>query len=148
MERTAEDVDYLFAHDATLAAIRDKANASPGSLTAAEIDYQQKAGGFLNTMAALSPAEKRLYDDMVASGNQEAAAGLTQVAFIRATMGHMAGGENGTTYDPSATELSAANVLKYFRHSIVDNSGKAESQFQALVHYLENRPAQSTVAAA
>lgn len=140
MARTAEDVDYLFAHDAKLAAIRDKESKSPGSLTAAEIDYQQKAGGFVNTMANLSPAEKDLYDKAVASGNKEAAAGISQIAFIR-TMGHVAGGAAGTTYDPLDTAITAANVEKFFSHSIVDPSGKAGAQFQALIQYLHDNPA-------
>ena len=93
VSRTAEDTDYLFAHDARLAAIRDKGNKSPGSLTAEELDYEQKAGGFVNTMANLNPTENAPYDKMVASGNTAAAAGMSQIAFIR-TMGHMAGGAN------------------------------------------------------
>ena len=139
LSRTAEDTDYLFAHDARLATIRDK---NPDSLTAEELDYEQKAGGFVNTMANLSPAEKGLYDKMVASGDKAAAAGMSQIAFIR-TMGHMAGGANGTTYDPISTEITAANIGKYFSHSIVDPSGKAQAQFQALIKYLQSNPANS-----
>ena len=139
MSRTAEDMDYMLAHDTKLAAIRDKA---PGTLTAEELDYEQKAGGFVNTMANLSPAEKALYDKAVASGNLQAAAGISQIALIR-MMGHTAGGANGTTYDPINTEITAANIEKYFSNSIVDPSGKAQSQFQALIQYLQNNPAVS-----
>ena len=112
---------------------------SPDKLTAEELDYMQKAGGFVNTMANLSPAEKALYDKAVASGNTEAAAGISQIAFVR-TMGHTAGGAGGSTYDPLNTEITAANIEKYFSHSIIDPSGKAQSQFQALIQYLQDNP--------
>jgi len=140
MSRSAEDMDYLYAHDPKLAAISDKLSKNPGSLTSAELDYQQKTLGFVNTMAYLSPTEKGLYDKAVASGNLQAAAGINQIAFIR-TMGHMAGGADGTTYDPVNTEITPENIEKYFSHSIVDPSGKAETQFQALIQYLHNNPA-------
>lgn len=52
-------------------------------LTADELDYVQKASGFVNTFANLSSAEKSLYDKAVASGNTEAAAGIAQIALIR-----------------------------------------------------------------
>jgi hypothetical protein len=94
-------------------------------------------------MASLSPAEKALYDKVVASGNKDAAAGISQIAFIRTTSGHTAGGANGTTYDPMNTEITAANIERYFSHSIVDSTGKAQSQFQALIQYLQNNPATS-----
>lgn len=132
----------MLAHDTRFAAIRDKMqeNHGPDSLTVEELDYAQKAGGLVNTMANLSPAEKTLYNKMVASGNTAAVAGLSQIALIR-MMGHTAGGANGTTYDPINTEITAANIEKYFSHSIIDPSGKAQSQFQALIQYLQSNPA-------
>jgi hypothetical protein len=139
VSRTQEDQDYLFANDKKLAEITAQGK-SPDKLTAEELDYVQKAGGFVNTMANLSPAEKALYNQAVASGNTEAAAGISQIAFIR-TMGHTAGGADGSTYDPLNTEITAANIAKYFSHSIVDPSGKAQSQFQALIQYLQDNPA-------
>lgn len=139
VSRTQEDQDYLFANDKKLAEITAQGK-SPDKLTAEELDYMQKAGGFVNTMANLSPAEKALYDKAVASGNTEAAAGISQIAFIR-MMGHTAGGADGSTYDPLNTEITAANIEKYFSHSIVDPSGKAQSQFQALIQYLQVNPA-------
>ncbi len=135
VNRTQEDQDFLFANDKRLAEITAQGK-SPDKLTAEDLDYMQKAGGFVNTMANLSPAEKALYDKAVASGNTEAAAGISQIAFVR-TMGHTAGGANGTTYDPLNTEITAANVEKYFSHSIIDPTGKAQSQFQALIQYLQ-----------
>lgn len=142
LSRTQEETDYVLAHDTRFAAIRDKMKGGngPDTLTADDLDYMQKAGGFVNTMAMLSPAEKTLYDKMVASGNTAAAAGMSQIALIR-MMGHTAGGANGTTYDPINTEITVANIEKYFSHSIVDPSGKAQSQFQALIQYLQSNPA-------
>lgn len=140
MSRTQEEWDYLFANDEKLAEITAKANQNPGSLTSSEIDYEQKARGFVNTMANLSPTEKAMYDKAVASGNAQAAAGIGQIAFIR-TMGHTAGGADGTTYDPINTKITAENIVKYFSHSIVDPSGTAQAQFQALIAYLQNAPA-------
>lgn len=139
LARTPEDSEYLVAHDAKFAEIRDKRN-NGASLTSSEIDYQQKAIGFVNTMASLNPAEKQMYDDMVATGNSAAAEGLANIAFMRTTLGHTAGGAEGTTYDPVNTEITAANVVKYFMNTIVDNTGKSQTQFQALIQYLENRP--------
>lgn len=100
----------------------------------------QKATGMVNTFANLSPKEKALYDKAVASGNKEAAAGISQIAFIR-MMGHTAGGANETTYDPLNTEIAAANIEQYFRHTIIDSTGQAQSHFQALIQYLQNNPA-------
>lgn len=132
--RTADE-----AHAAALAA----QSKSPEQLTASELDRMQKAGGFVNTMAYLSPAEKALYDQAVASGNTEAAAGLAQIALIR-TGGHTAGRADGTTYDPQETAISATNVDRYFRHSIIDSSGHAERNFQALIRFLHSSQATAT----
>lgn len=145
--RTSEDMDYLAAHDAKLAAIHNK-SSNGINLTSSEIDYLQKIGGFVNTMASLSPAEKQMYDDMVAAGNSAAAEGIAKIAFMRATMGHTAGGANGTTYDPINTEITAENVVKYFMNTIKDETGKSGDQFQALVQYLENRPSHSASSSA
>lgn len=126
------------ANDKRLAEITAQGK-SPEKLTASELDYMQKAGGFVNTMAYLSPTEKALYDKAVTSGNTQAAEGLAQIALIR-TGGHMAGGAAGTTYDPSETAITAANVEKYFRYSIVDPSGAANAKFQALIQFLQSNP--------
>jgi hypothetical protein len=136
--RTQEEQDYVRANDKRLAEITAQGKP-PEKLTADELDYLQKAAGFVNTFANLSPAEKALYDKAVASGNAEAAAGISQVAFIR-MMGHTAGGANGTTYDPLNTEITAANIASYFSHSIVDPTGEAQSKFQALIQFLQGNP--------
>ena len=107
----------------------------PEKLTADELDYMQKATGLVNTMANLSPAEKALYDKAVASGNTAAAAGISQIALVR-MMGHTAGGAGGATYDPLNTAITAANVERYFSHSIVDPTGQAKAGFGALIAFL------------
>lgn len=139
VNRSQEDHDFLFANDKRLAEITAQGKSSD-KLTADELDYMQKATGMVNTFANLSPAEKALYDKAVASGNTEAAAGISQIALVR-MMGHTAGGADGSTYDPLNTEITAANIEKYFSHSIVDSTGKAQSQFQALIQFLQNNPA-------
>ena len=133
MSRTPEDMEYLIANDKKYAAILDKQGVG---VTAAEVDYMQKAGGAVNSFALLSPAEKELYDKAVASGNSEAAAGISIIAFTR-TLGHSAAGKDGATYDPINTEITPANIEKYFRHSISDTSGKSPSQLQALIQFLQ-----------
>ena len=76
----------------------------------------------------------------MASGDTQAAAGISQIALVR-MMGHTAGGANGTTYDPLNTEITAANIERYFSHSIIDPSGKAQEQFQALMQFLQKNSA-------
>ena len=139
VNRSQEDSDFLFANDKRLAEITAQGK-SPDQLTAEDLDYMQKATGLVNTMANLSPKEKAMYDKAVASGNSDAAAGIAQIALIRMG-GGMAGGANGTTYDPLNTEITAANVEKYFSYSIVDPSGNAAAKFQALIQFLQSNPA-------
>jgi len=134
VSRTDADTAFLFANDKKLAEISAQGK-SPDQLTSSELDYMQKSLGFVNTMANLSPAEKSLYDQAIASGNTEAAQGLAQIAFIR-TGGQMAGGANGTTYDPTNTAITAENIEKYFSHSIIDSTGNANTKFQALIQFL------------
>lgn len=138
LSRTQEEQDYVRANDMRLAEITAQGKP-PEKLTADELDYVQKAAGFVNTFTNLSPAEKALYDKAVASGNTEAAAGISQIALVR-MMGHTAGGSNGSTYDPLNTEITAANIEKYFSHSIVDPTGNAQSRFQALIQFLQDNP--------
>ncbi len=134
INRSEADQAYLFAHDQRLAEIAAQGKP-PEKLTADELDYMQKATGMVNTMANLSPAEKALYDKAVASGNAAAAAGISQIALVR-MMGHTAGGAGGATYDPLNTAITAANVERYFSHSIVDPTGQAKAGFQALIAFL------------
>ena len=139
INRPLEDQDFLFANDKRLAEIKAQGK-SPDQLTANDLDYMQKATGLVNTFANLSSAEKALYDKAVKSGNADAAAGIAQVAMVR-MMGHSAGGANGATYDPLSTEITPANIEKYFSNSIVDPTGNAQSKFQALMQFLRTNPA-------
>ncbi|MBP7444383.1 MAG: hypothetical protein KA855_05835 [Zoogloea sp.] len=134
INRSEADQTYLFTHDKRLADITAQGKP-PEKLTADELDYMQKATGLVNTMANLSPAEKALYDKAVASGNTAAAAGISQIALVR-MMGHTAGGAGGASYDPLNTAITAANVERYFSHSIVDPSGQAKAGFGALIAFL------------
>ena len=134
INRSEADQAYLFTHDKRLAEIAAQGKP-PEKLTADELDYMQKATGMVNTMANLSPTEKALYDKAVASGNTAAAAGISQIALVR-MMGHTAGGAGGATYDPLNTAITAANVERYFSHSIVDPTGQAKAGFQALIAFL------------
>jgi hypothetical protein len=133
INRSEADQAYLFTHDKRLADITAQGKP-PEKLTADELDYMQKATGLVNTMANLSPAEKALYDKAVASGNTAAAAGISQIALVR-MMGNTAGG-GGATYDPLNTDITAANVERYFSHSIVDPTGQAKAGFTALIAFL------------
>ena len=123
-ERTADDMDFLLANDKKLAEIEARGDANQ---TSADIDYVQKARGFVNTMANLSTGEKALYDELVAKGNSAAAAAISQIAFIR-EMGHTAGGPDGTAYDPINTEITAESILKLFRHSIPQANPRTSSR--------------------
>lgn len=136
VNQSQEDHDFLFANDKKLAEISTKPY---NARTADDIDYMQKATGFVNTFAHLSSAEKALYDKAGASGNTEAAEGIAQIALIRQG-GEMTGGANGTTYNSRTTEITAANIEKYFSHSIVDPTGQAQSKFQALMQFLQSNP--------
>ncbi len=133
VNRSQEDHDFLFANDKRLAEISAK---SYDTRTADEIDYMQKATGLVNTFAHLSSTERALYDKAIASGNSAAAEGIAQIALIRQG-GEMAGGANGTTYNPRTTEITVANIENFFSNSIVDSTGNAASRFQALVQLLQ-----------
>lgn len=132
--RTPEESAYIIENDKRFAEIVS-CGKSPEELTSSELDYTQKAGGFVNTMAYLSQSEKALYDKAVAIGDTQAVIGLNQIALIR-TGGSLAGGSEGTTYNPLNTEITIANIEKYFRHSIVDADGSVADRFQALVNFL------------
>ncbi len=147
VERTAEDMEYLAKNDKRYAELMGKMNKINDSgldgfdaLTADEVDYMQKAAGFVNTMAELSPKEKALYDEMVSKGNHEAAHGLMLVALSRNGMrGQQVTLPNGRTFDPGNTEVTAENIRNLFRLMFVDPSGATDRQFEALASYLETR---------
>lgn len=151
VERTQADFEYLSANDKRFAELQNKMKASGkngfDSLMADEVDYMQKAGGFVNTMAELSPKEKALYDELVASGNFEAAHGMALVGMSRVGMGgQQVKLPNGKTFDPANTEVTAANIQSLFKQMFVDPSGNTDRQFDALVSYLDKREAANQVA--
>ena len=139
VERSAADTEYLLANDKRLAEIRAK---DPQTLTADEVDYQQKAGGFVNTMANLSTAEKALYDEMVAAGNYAAVEGMNLIALARQGMGgQQVTLPDGSSFDPTTTEISPENIRKLFTAMFVDSDGSSAKRLAALAGYLEQRPA-------
>lgn len=149
VERTEADFEYLSKNDKRFAELQEKIKASGydgfDSLTADEVDYMQKAGGFVNTMAELSPKEKALYDELVASGNHEAAHGLMLVGMSRIGMsGQQVTLPNGKTFYPSNTEVTAANIRNLFKYMFVDSSGNTDRQFEALASYLDKRGTSET----
>ncbi len=139
VERSAADTEYLLANDKRLAEIRAK---DPQTLTADEVDYQQKAGGFVNTMANLSSAEKALYDEMVAAGNNAAVEGMNLIALARDGMGsQQVTLPDGSSFDPTTTEISPENIRKLFTAMFVDSDGSSAKRLAALAGYLEQRSA-------
>lgn len=44
---------------------------------------------------------------------------------------YAAGGANSSTYDPIKSEITAANIEKCFRNSIVDPCGQSDTECQA-----------------
>lgn len=133
--REGDDTAFLLAHDTRFAEIAAKPD---GARKADEIDYMQKAGGFVNTMAKLSPDEKKLYDELVAQGNTEAVRGMNLLALSR-----MGGGEvtlpNGTSFDPAKTAITPENIRKLFSQMFVSDDGQDARSFEALASYLDTR---------
>ena len=144
VKRTAEDGEFLATNDKRYAALLEKIKATSqngfDALSADEVDYMQKAGGFVNTMAELSPKEKALYDELVAQGNHEAASGLMLVGMSRIGMsGQQITLPDGTRFDPGSTEVTAGNIRNLFKYLFVDPSGNTSRQFDALAAYLDKR---------
>jgi hypothetical protein len=137
LERSSEETDYVNHYDTRKAELSQK---DAKTWSADDVDYMQKAGGFVNTMSQLSPGEKKLYDEMVAKGDTQAAEGMAQVAMSR-----MGGGEvtlkDGRTFDPRETEITPKNVRERFTQTIVDPSGRTGRAFEALASYLDGRKA-------
>lgn len=139
LERSAADTEYLLANDKRLAEINAK---DPQTRTADEVDYVQKAGGFVNTMANLSASEKALYDEMVAAGNYDAVEGMNLIALARQGMGgQQVTLPDGSSFDPTKTEITPENIRKLFAQMFVDPSGDSNRRFEALAGYLERRTA-------
>lgn len=138
--RTAADIEYLHKYDTKLIEIMAKEYQHPNmlTLTSSEIDYEQKAGGFINWMAHLNVDEKNMFDSLVSSGNQDAVKAISDIALLRAE-GHVAGGANNTVYDPNNTAITSYTVERFFRHSYASET--KQTQFQALIQYLQGQHA-------
>lgn len=140
VERSSGDTDFLLKNDSRLAQIAAKGEKAQ---TAEDLDYMQKAGGFVNTMANLSPNEKKLYDKLVSQGNTDAANGMSLIALSRM------GSEkvtlpNGQTFDPRNTEITPQNIRNLFSKMFVSTDGQNARSFDALASFLD---ANATVAA-
>lgn len=137
VERSPADYDYLRAHDQRFVELGER---DPKTWTADEVDYMQQAGGFVNTMAKLSPKEKAMYDQLVAEGNWQAAEGLNLVAMAR--MGpddQEVTLPDGKVFNPNRTEVMADNIRKLFRQMFVDPSGQTDRSFEALASWLDRQ---------
>lgn len=108
-------------------------------VTSSEMDYFQTTRGDVRSIAALSPAERTLYDKLAAEGNYKALGGLANIGFLRATQGHLAG-YGGGTYDPINTQITPANIMKYFLHNYANPGTDIQSGFTALADYLKSNP--------
>lgn len=143
VQRSAEENAYIAKHDARLSGIQAKLKESGfESLSSAEVDYLQKAGGMVNTMSHLSSSERALYDEMVAKGKGQSATALLLIGMSRIGMeGPSVTLPNGKTFDPSNTEVTASSVRNLYQFMFVDPSGQTNKQFEALAAYLDGRAA-------
>jgi len=111
-QRSPADMDYLSENENRFGEIRAKIEANGyESLTSDEVDYMQKAAGFVNAMSKLSPDEKALYDELAAKGNREAAQALLLVGMSRMGMdGQQVNGNTcpGRTRSPGFTPSATA----------------------------------------
>ena len=139
VQRSAEETEFVSQNDKRFGEIKEKIkNNGFESLKANDMDYAQKAGGFVNTMAMLSPKEKALYDDMVTKGDYEAAQGLMLVGMSRIGMeGQQVTLENNLSFSPIDTELTAETIRNLFKHMFVSDDRNTDSAFDALASYLE-----------
>lgn len=137
VERTAEDAEFIKKNDSKWTEIASKAE---NTRTADELDYMQRAGGFVNTMAYLTPKERQLYDEIVSSGHSEALRGMNLIAMSRVGNDNtQITLPNGTSFNPVRTEITADNVLALFQHMFVDETGDAQRSFEALSTFLQKR---------
>lgn len=142
VQRTAEDTAFLNGNDQRLIDIRTSGKG-PDQLSADDLDYMQKAGGFVNTFANLSPQEKQLYDEFVAAGNQEAAQGLRNIALAREGMQGSVTLPDGRSFDPENTELTGDNVRNLYRFMFADADSDTVRVFDALAAALDLRQEQA-----
>lgn len=139
VERSSADYEYLRAHDSRFVELSER---DPKTWTADEVDYMQKAGGLVNTMAKLSAKEKAMYDQLVAEGNWQAAEGLNLVAMARMLPANQEVTlPDGKVFNPNRSEVTADNIRKLFRQMFVDSSGQTYRSFAALASWLDRQPA-------
>lgn len=141
VQRTSAETDFVNSNDTRLKEIQAKSRRGGlESLMSDELDYMQKAGGFVSLMANLSPHERALYDDLTASGQKDAAHGLRLIALARTDMnGQQVTLPNGRTFDPTNTALTGESVRELYRFMIVDPSGASDRAFSALATALDQR---------
>jgi hypothetical protein len=135
VERTPEESDFVVKNDSRMAQISAK---NQNTLTADDVDYMQKAGGFVNTMSNLSPSEKNLYDELAAQGNTEAVRGMNLIALSRMGSGDVTL-PNGKTFDPRKTEITSENIRTLFSKMFVSSDGQDVRSFEALASYLDGK---------
>lgn len=140
VERSSGDTDFLLKNDSRLAQIAAKGEKAQ---TSEDLDYMQKAGGFVNTMANLSPNEKKLYDKLVSQGNTDAVNGMNLIALSRTGSGNVTL-PNGETFDPIKAEITPENIRNLFSQMFVSTDGQNARSFDALASFLD---ANATVAA-
>ena len=139
-EWTQADKDYLEVHDSRYAEIAAKPfNAR----TAEDVDYLQKDGGSVNTMARLSPKEKALYNELVAQGNLEAVRGMNLLALSRMGEGEVTL-RNGQSFDPNKTEITPENIRKLFSQMFSGDDDSDARSFEALASYLDGHKPSDT----
>jgi hypothetical protein len=140
VQRTENDSEFLRKNDSRLAQITAKGARLQ---TAEDLDYLQKAGGFVNTMANLSQGEKNLYDKLVAEGNNDAASALGLIALSRQGIGDVAL-PNGRSFDPKQTEITSKNIRELFSQMFIGTDGQNSQMFSALTEYLDTNPNATT----
>jgi hypothetical protein len=134
VERSSADSEFLFKHDSRLAEITAKGTQLQ---TAEDVDYMQKAGGFVNTMANLSPSEKQLYNDLVAKGDTDAVQGMNLIAMSRMMGGSEVTLDDGQTFDPAQTAITPENIRQLFSKMFAGSDAQTDRAFSALARALD-----------
>lgn len=139
---TSQSTDKVSISDAAkqLASRAEIEAKGQSGMTAEDVDYLQKSSGLVNTMAHLSPKEKALYNELVASGNSEAVEAMNMIALARdGSKNNEATLSDGQSFNPSNTEITADNIRNLFKHIFADSNGSTSRKFDALASYLDQR---------
>lgn len=143
VERSRYESDFISKNDKHFAELAKK---EYDSLNADEVDYMQKAGGFVNTMSMLSPKEKELYNELIGQNNNEAAGALLLVGMSRIGMeGQQVTLPNGLIFDPTKTDVTAENIRNLFKHMFAGDSSNTDRTFDALASYLDRKENSDTI---